>query len=206
MFIKGILCMVCAALMACATPKPADQVTFSPVLLSSPIKLTVPSSVASKKQKTVYILARKGEENSQPLDQALRKELRVKGYTIEQSPSLAQYVLHVNIIHMGPIAAPKAKSLVDAGYAAPLSTKSTTLPQEENTASNALIVDVLVAARTMPKALGNRPKVVTTTAKKSKVAENSGRMGVLSSTEEGGQHWTGHALGALAKEIVKALP
>ncbi len=165
---KLYLCILFLLLAAC-TPKKVNFEELVLVTRSDTMQLSAHKAANS----SVYIVARRGENNLQDLHAAVEQNIRQKGYNLATNPSLAGYIIHIAVPSMGTFNDGQLKKAVQDGYGEPISQSSLGQDVEKKLA---IVADVLVVARIVPAEVRRRPAVVSTTSKPSKVAEDSARI------------------------------
>lgn len=102
------------------------------------------------------------------LRQLMESALRARGYEVTENPSHAGYILQLNAIHAGAMDPEAARRSVPQGYGYKIS----------GSGRGALVfmVDLLVAARTEPKAVRGRPSVIASTATNTSVDDEQLRV------------------------------
>lgn len=97
--------------------------------------------------------------------------LRARGFEITENPSLAGYIVQLNAVHAGPMDPDAAKRSVPKGYGFKIS--------GGGQGALVLMVDVLVATRTQPKAIRGRSLVIASTATSTRVDDEELRVAAL---------------------------
>ncbi len=154
-------------LMVACTPKEKNFENQVVVSQSKPI------IISSQKDKNPSVYVTSGDTHNKDLQNAVNQHLRQKSFKIAKSPSLAKYIVHIAVPSIGTFNTEQLQTIVKAGYGKTATPKS----HESHTEKKmAMVVDVLIVARNIPAKVNNRPDVVSTTSKPSKIAEDSSRI------------------------------
>ncbi len=194
-FKKYLICFVFLLVAAC-TPK--ENSVENQVLISQSKPITLGSHKAENS--SVYVAARRGESHIEGLQNAVEQAIRQKGYDIAQNPSSAGYIVHMVVPSIGTFNADHLQSIVKAGYGKAATPKSHSAHTEQKIA---MVVDVLIVARDIPEKVNQRPDVVSTASKPSKVAEGSSR--IMAAVHENDGDTFNEVRPILVQEIAKKI-
>ena len=164
--------LICIMMLLCLAgcvrqstePLPPNMVE---VVRSSPLDLDTPTDI----EPTVYVMVREHSGQLPGLEALLERTLKARGYSVSDSPSLAGYILQVNVVFAGVMDPQSARASVPGGYGHVVRT------QGEGAA--VIITDIILAARNTPKVTRRQNLVIANASNRTKVAHEEVRLAVL---------------------------
>ena len=140
-------------------PTPEEVASRVEVMQSRPMQMGALEGV-----KPVVAVVVRDNARVAALHQLMDQALLARGYEVTENPSLAGYVLQVNVIFAGSMDAASARANVPQGYGYKLS------PGGEG--AHVFVADVLLAARVQPDMKGRQKLVIASTATSKSVRDD----------------------------------